>query len=171
MENVLEMQEQLIFNREINMQLDKIVNRANKTVSRLKPGKNSNSLEESQIRNVLNVANDSPIIEVVTNFIRYQIGRSKTGKQWQYNNFGEQVITDIESDIVFKCAGSVADETIKKLKNKVPNLERDLLFYQAHIKLMKLYLGYINWAFKYSNENNDQKCWNRLVGKESKDVS
>jgi hypothetical protein len=54
-------------------------------------------MEKNQIRNVLNVVEESHSLAVVANFIRYQLGRSQTGPAWRHNGFGLRVIKQIES--------------------------------------------------------------------------
>jgi hypothetical protein len=51
----------------------------------------------SQIRNVMSVANDAPHVAVVTNFVRYQIGRAGVPRRaWKDTGLGEALIKEIE---------------------------------------------------------------------------
>lgn len=161
--------EQLALKQEINRQLDAIIKRANEIVVLLKPSGNKESeLEENQIRNVINVASSSQNVEVVTNFIRYQIGRSKSGKQWQYGNFGEKIIEDIESGIILKSAQSAANKSVQEIEKRSKTaIDKESLLALAYIKLTLLYLGYLNWAFYYCKKGDG---WDKLIRKEDKNV-
>ncbi|HGJ67087.1 TPA: hypothetical protein ENS27_17135 [bacterium] len=158
--------EHLALNQAIKCQLDKIIVQANKTVVLLK----NSGMEKNQIRNVLNVAVESDHIEVTTNFIRYQIGRissNDTGKKWQYNDFGEKVIEDIEKGIVKECANLASQKAMKEINERNGNSDLQNLNNKAYIKLTALYLGYLNRAFYYCMDGNG---WDKLSGKEGKNV-
>ena len=136
--------EHLVLNEAIKYQLDKIIIQANKTLALL--DKNS-GMEENQIRNVLDVAVESNHVEVVTNFVRYQIGRSDAGKKWQYRNFGESVIQDIEQGIVKECASLASQKAFDEIIKRKGNVDQRSLNDIAYAKLTALYLGYLNRAF------------------------
>jgi hypothetical protein len=59
--------------------MDDIVKNANADAALLE----GSDMDKNQIRNVLNVAEESRSLAVVTNFIRYQLGRSQTGPGWR----------------------------------------------------------------------------------------
>lgn len=90
-----QMRRELLIDQAIRKQLDAVVSQANKTASELDPTKSSSraKMEENQFRNVLNVAMETHSIEVVVNFIRYQIARP--GSAWGNNDFGHKVIFDL----------------------------------------------------------------------------
>ncbi len=68
----------------VQQHMDPLVRRANADAALLQGA----NMDKSQIRNVLNVAEESRSLAVVTNFIRYQLGRSQTGPAWRKNGFG-----------------------------------------------------------------------------------
>jgi len=72
--------------------MDDIVRAANADAALLE----GSGIDKNQIRNVLNVAEESHSLAVVANFIRYQLGRSQTGPAWRHNGFGLRVIERIE---------------------------------------------------------------------------
>lgn len=166
----------LVLEDAIRQQMDAIIQGAAETVRLLKPLSKS-KLQKNQIRNVLNVAEESRSVEVVTNYIRYQIGRSPRGQQWQYQGFGVQAINDIEKGVVeaaAKQAGKVAATTLGE------GADQESLFREIYTKLTRYYLGYLNRAFYFCTEMEGVKIegfdsfdpWDDLVrGKEaSQDV-
>ncbi len=157
--------EYLAINQAIKCQLDRIIAQVNKTVSQLSK---DSEMEENQIRNVLDVAIESDHIEVVTNFIRYQIGRSEIGKKWRYGDFGEKVIEDIESGVVKECAMLASKKALEEIKKRNGNADQEYLNNVAYVKLTALYLGYLNRAFYYCKKADG---WNELKRKEDNDVS
>ena len=162
--------EQLALKKAINSQLSAIIRAANHSVTLLEPGSNEKiKLETSQINNVINVAREEQNELVVTNFIRYQIGRHNA---WRKGKFGEKIIGDIETGVVFKCAELAYGELIHEIEKRGGTGEgKDELLHIAYIKLMLLYLGYLKQAFIYCSKSDDPKCWDKLRRKESKDVS
>jgi len=125
-------------------------------------------MEENQIRNVLDVAVESNHIEVVKNFIRYQIGRSKIGEKWQYGDFGEKVIEEIEKGIVKKCAESASQKALEEIIGRNGSSDQEYLNDMAYARLTALYLAYLNRAFYYCKKGNG---WDKLAGKEDDNVS
>jgi len=145
----------------INRQLDAIIQRAAEAVVLLKPENGRMSdMRENQIRNVVNVAAESKRVEVVTNFIRYQIGRSSSGKQWQYNGFGERVIRDIEEGAVAKGAQQAAEVAFEEIEKRGGTADKKRLCEEGYVLLMEQYLGYLNRAFYYCDKT---KCWDKVV--------
>lgn len=156
--------EHLALNQAIKCQLDKIIGQVNKTVILLNK---DSDMEESQIRNVLDVASESSHIEVVTNFIRYQIGRSEFGKKWQYNGFGEIVIKDIEKGIVKECSNSASQKALEEIIKRRGIADQESLNNTAYSKLTELYLGYLFRAFCYCKKSNGL---DKLARKEEQNV-
>jgi len=141
-----EVRRNLAFEGAIGKELDSIVRAAAKTVQLLAPARAS-EMRENQIRNVLSVAVETPSVEVITNFIRYQMGRSSQGKTWLYNNFGQAVIADIEGPV-----GEAAVRVADRVAAEVEGVDRKTLCKDAHLKLTRLYLGYLNRCFYYGDK-------------------
>lgn len=96
-------------------------------------------LEDSQIRNVLAVAEETQDVSVVENFIKYQIGRSNKGEKWRYGEdrgvgFGERMLEDIRE--LRRWAGRERTEDIPE--------------FELAIRLVRRYLGYLARYFKYT---------------------
>ena len=144
--------EELALHAAIRKQMDAIVVAATEAVQLLKStSSHGNVLEKNQIRNVLNVAEESQSVQVVTNFILYQIGRSGTGRGWQHNGFGLRVVNDITEPTEPVC---------QSLEALVADLENDVemtqeLCTRAHVELMRHYLGYLNRAFTFATSKAD----------------
>jgi len=137
-----EVRRNLAFERAIGKELDSIVRAAAKTVQLLAPARAS-EMRENQIRNVLSVAVETSSVEVITNFIRYQMGRSSQGKTWLYNNFGQAVIADIEGPV---------GEAAKRVAREIGDPDEQEACRRAHIRLTRLYLGYLNRCFYYGDK-------------------
>lgn len=124
----------------IQHQTDGLIRAAAKNVAILK---NFPKMEESQIRNVLNLAAETVSMEEVTNFIRYQIGRKP--KEWE--DFGKAVINDIEKGAVSAALKAVMEVT--------PDADR----IEARAELTARYLGYLNRCFVYAKRTEE---WDNL---------
>ncbi len=152
---------EIALSREIDRQLDTIVQVAGSLAAQLK----GSTMRENQLRNVLDVALHTDSIEVVGNYIRYQIGR---GGSWKSGNFGENVITALgDGGQVHRIAKTVASGAYKTLqeaevanklgKGTLPeskDLERE-----ARVQLTRLFLGYLNRWFLYADRD---KAWDKI---------
>ena len=142
--------------------MDDVVRQANADALLLEGASGNEKLEKNQIRNVLNVAEESHSLAVVTNFIRYQIGRSGTGPAWRYGGFGKQVIKQIEAS-----DGVVTRQTermLKELHEQFGRVPPDIAA-EVRYDLMRHYLGYLHRAFYYGSETGG---WNDLSQAEGK---
>jgi hypothetical protein len=130
--------------------MDPIVRHANADAALLE----GSGMDKNQIRNVLNVAEESRSLAVVANFIRYQLGRSQTGPAWRKNGFGLQVIEQIEASdgIIAKQTQAALERAQKRVKD-IPQETIDELRYD----LMRYYLGYLHRAFYYGRETKEWK--------------
>ena len=144
--------------------IDDVVRQANADALLLTGASGNEKLEKNQIRNLLNVADESHSLAVVTNFIRYQIGRSGTGPAWRYGGFGSQVIKQIEAtDGVVTRQTERVLERLREQFGELPSEIADKVCYD----LMRHYLGYLHRAFcYYSSESGKQDDLNQEEGKE-----
>ena len=110
-----------------------------------------NLIDASQIRNAMAVANSAPHVAVVTNFIRYQMGRTGApGKAWKDTGLGEAVNKEIDGTI-----HKLAEETVKDAGFG----ETDAV--QA--QLTRLLLGFMHRRYVYEADK-------LKAGKEGKNV-
>lgn len=93
--------------------------------------------KESQLRNVINVASSSRSVPVVLNFIKYQIGRRE---EWQHKKFGEYLLDRLIR--LSPTAQQIAS------RPEVKGSEEEI-----HLRLVELYLGYMNRYFKYKSKS------------------
>ncbi|WP_298820646.1 hypothetical protein [Chloroflexus sp.] len=137
----------LLLEAAIERRLDLLVKQASETATLLE-GK---AMEKNQLRNLQNVAMTSRSPEVIINFIRYQIARE--GSKWGegQNDFGHKLICQIRQTIK-SWAQDVANEVLQAM-NDVP--DREQLFHQAYVRLIQLFIGYLNRAFYYAIEVRD----------------
>lgn len=137
----------LLLQEAIDRQLDTLVRQANQTAALLERTK----MEKSQLRNLLNVAVTSRSPEVVINFIRYQIAREQDKWSRDRQGFGHKVIEDLRGIVA-----QLADRVEETVKNEMPDApQAETLRHTAYVRLMQLYLGYLNRAFYYGKETND----------------
>lgn len=148
---------ELALQEAIRAQMAPIVQAATRTATLLQ----NSGMDKNQIRNVLNVAEESESVAVVANFIRYQIGRSGTGKAWQHSGFGLRVIEDItEQDQPVRKA---LDAVEKRVAGRIgEDAVTDDLRRQAHVDLMRYYLGYLNRAFIFGSNDDIKGSWREL---------
>lgn len=147
---------ELLLEQGINRQLDKLVRQANSTAALLK---NNNAMEKNQLRNLVNVAVESRSLEVVINFVRYQIARNPRAWGTGPKEFGHQVIADIR--------GSMRELTESAMKHvqeqggQIPDQTK--MHNDAYLHLVQLYLGYLNRAFYYGKSGKGTEFFDYLT--------
>jgi len=131
----------------------------------------NSGLEESGLRNLLDVAKESPHVAVVTNFLRYQVGRdaSPSPTRWATEvtyeeqatagdeeaeestkrtmSIGDWVADDIEHTIARDLAAEVLEHVEAEIDGPLPDDMRRAVAEQAAIRLTRSYLGYLLRAF------------------------
>lgn len=143
---------ELLLDQAIHRQLDDLVRMANSAAALLA----QSAMEKNQLRNLVNVAVESRSVAVVVNFIRYQIARNSRAWGSGPNDFGHHVIDDVRTAIS-ESAGKVVADIRKALApdEQLTAAETDELKAMAHVRLVQLYLGYLNRAFYYGKETKN----------------
>ncbi len=102
-------------------------------------------MEVHQINNVMSVAQETGSVEVVKNYVRYQVGRDTRNDSWRWRvgslkNFGEQLVDKLDElrDMAIAIL-SGADST------NAPSADVDRVW----ITLARSYLGHLNRYFFY----------------------
>jgi hypothetical protein len=145
-----------------------VIQAATRTVQRLRPTDDNiiSGMRESQLRNVVNVALDAQSVVEIAAFILYQMGRSTNSRQWQYNDFGGAVVSDLTADtaggvvVAARNAGADAVKAIVKNGIELSDAEKQNLLADAHIALARQYLGYLNRLFYFADK---ARGWDRLT--------
>jgi hypothetical protein len=123
---------------EIEKHIGELVNEAEKLITDL--GDSIKNIEANQIRNVMAVAKTAPHPAVVTNFIRYQMGRKGApGQAWKDSGLGDKVITLI-------------DQTVRQLAAKADQAASFGNPDEVQIRMTRLLLGFMNRRFVYQKE-------------------
>lgn len=135
----LMLHEELKLQKSIDDRLGRIVQIGEKLIDDL-DDRHLEKIEGNQIRNVIAVANSAPHPAVVTNFIRYQMGRSgNPSRAWRETGLGDKVITQIE-DTLKTLAADVFKEA--------PVSSADIV----QVRLTSLMLGFMNRHFVYKTD-------------------
>ncbi|NES19151.1 MAG: hypothetical protein F6K41_09510 [Symploca sp. SIO3E6] len=92
------------------------------------------NLEESQFRNLVRVADTTDSVEVIKNFIRYQVGRDRKWGRGK-DSLAERIVQDI-------------DVNIKKSAQIIAECSQ-IDFKPIWIELIRRYLGYGSRYLKY----------------------
>ena len=153
--DVTTMRTQLALDRAIDRRLDTLVREAGRTISLLHDDR---AMRENQMRNVVDVAMSTQSLDVVTNFIRYQMGRSGGNQAWLHNDFGQKVVHELEGreGLVYKLTTEATEEVYRQVQEADPREIRR----QAQLRLVRLYLGYLNRWFYYGSKT---RRWNDIT--------
>jgi hypothetical protein len=177
---------ELLLQEGIDRQLDRLVGLATQTVLKLPA---NTGMEESQLRNLLNASIESGSVEVVTNFVRYQIARRKDDWQADPNGFGHSVINELyaslrqmTTEVVQHAQNSVRASAEQELQRLPEDDERrqaiarqrdgDIANFEAerdnlYVRLMQLYLGYLNRTFYFYKKSREWKEAERTAALDS----
>jgi hypothetical protein len=168
---------ELLLQEGINSQLDKLVGLATQAVLKLPA---DTGMEESQLRNLLNASIESGSVEIVTNFVRYQIARRKDDWQADPDGFAHTIINELYASVdqmatkvIQYAQNSIrggAEKEIQHLKDGddqrrqeiIRQRDDDIAAFEnrhkdVHVKLMRLYLGYLNRTFYFYKKS---RGWN-----------
>lgn len=104
---------------------------------------NKNDLGESQLRNLVALANETESPAVVLNFIRYQRGRDNRGKAWNKVVADGKTVAELFQDEIEK--GSVQKE-LGKMKDLTPTEMEEQLVKMA---LLRNFLGFTSRYMKF----------------------
>jgi len=135
----------LALKRAIDRRLNEVVRKATALVARTGVADASSKMQKNQFDNVLAVAEETGSVEVVKNFIRYQIGR-KEGLGWRHGGVGLELIKEIDW----------LEEQAKSIVTDHPNdkIDQD----GAWMELVRLYIGYLrrDWVFQRAQKGGEE---------------
>ena len=129
--------------QEIDNKLDRLIEDGRNLVDTTKVYAKDNDrkpkeVEETQMRNLLEMAIATDSVEALKLFAQYQVGRGKLPRK-----FGEQLIQNIDEKL-----GALADEVSQKYQAD----KKEIL-----LRLVRQYLGYMNRYFKYRKEFPEER--------------
>lgn len=140
------LQQELKIDRAIDAQLNGMLQQMQKILddSRIWEGK----MEVSQLQNLLTVALDTDSVELVKNYIRYQIGRDASSGSWRRMRgsnpvFGDQIIAEL--DRLHDIARSI-----------VPANSDQQMIDRVWMKLTRVYLGNLRRYFYYKKRDKER---------------
>ena len=157
----LQVRRELLVRHGIEEHVSTLIEKGAEAVRSLRPRSGSTPMEESQFRNLLNVAMETTSVDVITNFIRYQIGRFPDTWGSKDGEFGPTLIRDIERGDVLQAAEQITNG----VRTKLGSHHVDGVFQRAYLRLTRLYLGYAMRTFSYCKKREDAKdehAWDDL---------
>jgi hypothetical protein len=136
-------------NQEVSAQLDKIIEKMQTLAENFSIQEDT---AKSPFKNVLSVSTDlSTSLEVIKNFIRYQVGRQGASDVWKKKGFANALVQDIDSlsgdadAILARIKQSCHDENSseKAVKQYIEQNTGEIIR-SLHLQLAQLYLGYLS---------------------------
>jgi hypothetical protein len=104
--------------------------------------------DRSQIRNLENIAYSTEKTSDVTDYLKQQIGRSKTGERWRFQNVGANVLTDLSDDQGF-LRGQV-QRIAKLLGGEYPDAVDDDLPRRLRLAMYREYVRHLAAHYLYA---------------------
>ncbi|MBX7223826.1 MAG: hypothetical protein K1Y36_28180 [Blastocatellia bacterium] len=119
----------------------KLVTEAVQLLDNYNPTSFGNEFGKSQLKNLQNIANQTEAIEVITNFIRYQMGRERNSGWNQADShgtrFGESFIARIEK--------TIPERILTLIKGEIDDSQKQSI----QIELTRRFIGYACRQFTY----------------------
>ena len=104
-------------------------------------------MEKHQIKNLLNVALETPSVEVVKHYILYQVGRDMPGTSWRQDDFGKKLVKALDN--LRREAERITDRVHRDLRLPDPD---EAQIDETWMLLARAYLGQFNRYFYYRKE-------------------
>jgi hypothetical protein len=104
-------------------------------------------MEKAQMKNLLGTALDTESVEVVLNYIRYQMGRDTRELNWRYQRFGDELVralNGLRADAERIVIGAHRDLGLGDPSQRQIDA--------AWLHLVRHYLGQLNRYFYYRKE-------------------
>jgi hypothetical protein len=106
---------------------------------------------DSQLRNLIAIANETDSPAVVMNFVRFQMGRDSHARGWRREHGGKSVGQRLLDDL------SRGEGAIQSSLAAVPGLDDPLARQLATIELVRQYLGFASRYLKYLESQRPQE--------------
>jgi hypothetical protein len=133
------------WNREIDLYHEKLVELADRTLSKSRVEEIKRDLRLAQLGNLLGVAQESSGVAPVANWIQYQMGRRDTSRAWRQSNFGDDVLKDFSE---------IRGYAVEIGRNVYDQAEDPRQIQATHIALVRLYIGYLRrWFVARGGQN------------------
>lgn len=109
-------------------------------------------MEKSQIGNLLEVAMDTDSVELVKNFIQYQMGRDVGGTTWRSNAFGDNFVKAIDGELKTMARDLATKASERQDLGTFTPAELAEATDAAWIGLVRHFIGQMNRYFYYQKE-------------------
>lgn len=134
------LQRELHINRDIDHAMNKLLPQMKTFMDDMKIWKSD--MELNQLQNLLSTAQDTQSVEVVKNFIYYQMGRDNRGRSWRKSernqpSFGDRLIQALDE------LRDTAVPITEKYGGQTEDIDK------AWMNLTRLYLGNLRRYFYY----------------------
>lgn len=144
---------ELAINNSVDGYLNKMLTDMEKLLKNVPP----KMLENAQLSNLRAVTQDTTSVEVVTNYIRYQMGRDEHARSWRRyageKPFGDALIAAIDG--LKGPAESFVTDNSKGLT--LTDKQRQDYLDRTWIALTRLYAGYLRRYLYYVNSKERQR--------------
>jgi hypothetical protein len=156
------MEEQTLVRRQMLVQYE-IDHKTNRLIELMrdlmdKSQASASQMEKHQIGNLLEVATGTESVELVKNFIQYQIGRDVNGKSWRANGFGDKCIQLIDGELKVMARAIAANIVERGKPARMPEPEVQAMTDEIWIGLLRQLVGQMNRYFYYQKET---QRWNK----------
>jgi hypothetical protein len=149
------MREELALQEAIKRQADEVVKLANEAIRALHDKEEGKKLKKSQFSNLMYVAQSSGCVEVIMNYLRYQMGRRDTPWGKAKKDLAHRMIDDIQGDLRKFAYLENPEEGAKYVITILKELDVEVsasLSERAHRAIVQQYIGYLTRAFVYGQE-------------------
>ena len=140
-----ELRRQMAVQYEVELAMNALIPNMTNLVDKETEIAKSRNMEKHQLKNLLAVALETSSVEVVKNYILYQVGRDTPGVSWRYKDFGRKLVKRI--DELKRRAEQITRKTHPDPKEPDPEQTAE-----TWMLLTRAYLGQLNRYFYYRKE-------------------
>lgn len=140
-----ELRRHMAIQHQVELEMNSVIQRMTELVD--KSSVAASNMEKTQLKNLLGVALETPSVEVVKQYVLYQVGRDAKGSSWRKDDFGKKLIKaldDLRSD-----AERITRQVHTNLGLANPTGGQ---VDETWMALVRAYLGQLNRYFYYRKE-------------------
>lgn len=149
MDATLTTRKEILIQYEIDLYNNRLIEAMRKLLDETRVA--TSKMEKSQIGNLLEVATSTGSVELVKNFIQYQMGRDVGGTSWRAESFGDRLVKLVDGELK-AMAETITDRVARGAGLKLSSPETVELTEQVWIQLLRQFIGQMNRYFYYQKE-------------------
>lgn len=141
-----ELRRRMVIQHQVELMMNRLIQQMMKLVDQDSQVAESR-MEKHQMKNALQVALETPSVEVLKHYILYQVGRDVPGTSWRKDKFGEKLVKELDN--LKRDAERITGQVHRELRLEDPTQEQ---VDETWILMARAFMGQLNRYFYYRKE-------------------